>query len=1049
MAVELIIQSNEYLNQFTNGATYATNTSDVTYNLAGTVMEKLQYTTTIDVSWKYVASTSNPLFWEDLGSDLFRFKKGAGTWTITDGFAIGDDVDWYYVTGSTANTIDGDITIISGDWMYVQFTTTPTNLLPATDGESTSSIMYGKSTLSSLIYSFGLIGNNETFNTDSKVSGNNQAYYVSALVVATPQTMTKQGSHSDWITGSITCEKIANPSTYVQRYELIHNFIINPYYLDGELSDLTSNTIPNLYSGGNSLKHVVKVDLRTGLSDPNTSKIATMDSILGSTGYFGENFNGFNNDYAVDSTTYENVSAVSADGILTAEETTIRCTISKSSGSFVSTDKIGAYVSLLPGAAQYTDTTTDFETNFIYDNLHCLADGTPVTQASSFIDEVSATVSGGDILLVIKTTLSTAQQVYLATLTDPYFLLAIQCGDITLSNVSSDRVMLVADALPFDTSADISGLITVNNMTYFTHDMDSTTDVGFTTLATWNEDGVVMNFDFDLDLNNDALLNSLEVVVVAADATTGVYFELDSYEFQLGNIISGGVQQFNISDTRGYTLATSSNFNNVSLTTGSQAGGLQNYICTIGQKISWQEWIQNLDVASVFYDSAEPNNNFNDKTSNYANLTDNHVIKLGIKANVYGSDSTLGTTGNTDYIAYAGNITTFDYDEDADSPSPRFTATIETFTEDGVTNLGGALLTNGDNTLVKTTWVDNLYSFVSVWNYYGIHRLEPVNAQGYSIEEFSSITTPPTGQVLQPTSGNTLLDMQIVSGDLVTESLVDGSNQNININYKLSSRLQTPNRNSTLDLITFYHTNDVATALSMAITKSGATTQWDYGDGSAIDTANSISHTFPTSKETYLITANVDDFDDITVWDSDDDQVTGNFDWSDLTNVTNFTLSNSAGLGSITNPTTATVMTNYDVQGSGMTTLDVSGLTGLGGIFDCNASGNLTSIVVPASTQTFSLFTFYDCDVAFFDLTPLTNLTEATSVYINLGNNSLTAAEVNQFLVDLDSMSTNGFATRTIKIDGTNAAPDGSSGGYDGTTAKASLVAKTFTVTTN
>ena len=786
MAVDLIIQSNSYLNQFKNGATFATSTTDLTYNLAGCVMEKLQYTSTIDVSWGFESTSSNPFFWEDLGSDLFRFKKSAGSF-IDEGFSVGDNVDWGY-SGTTV--ADGNVTIIMSDWMYVQFTTPILGLGGATSGESISNI-YGKSALGAMIYSFGLIDNDENFNTDSKVSGSNQSYYANALVIGVPQTMTKQGNLQDWITGSVTCEKQANPSTYVQRYELIHNFIVNPYYLDGELSDLTSNTEPELYAGGKSLKHVVKVDLRTGLSDPNTSKIATMDNILGSTGYFDENFNGFANDYSITSTTYENATAVSADGILTAEETTIRVTVSKASGAFISTDKIGAFVSLLPTEADYTNTTTDFETNFIYDNLFCLADGATVSQ-TGFIDEVTATLSGGDILLVIKTTLTTAQQTYLASQTDPYFLLAIQTGDVTLSNVSSDRVMIVADALPFDTSADIAGLITFNSMLFFAHDMDVTLDSGYSNISLWNEDGFTMTFDFDLDLNKLAVLNSMSFDLVAYNALTFENFVLDSYEFQLGNTVSGGVQQIEISDSRGYTLATGSQFNDITLTTGTQAAGIQNYSGQFSQKISWQEWIQNLAVDSVFYSGTEPNDGFNYKTSNYYDTSIYWGIKVIAKSNVYGEDLTLLTSGNTDYQAVSRTITTYDYDADEDTPTPRYSQTIETFTEDGVTNLGGAVLTNGDNTLVKTTWVDNVYSFSSIWNYYAIHRLEPVNAQGYEIEELSSIVLPPTGQVTQPISGSTYLDVSIVSGDLVTKSIISGANQDTSVNYKLSARLQTP-----------------------------------------------------------------------------------------------------------------------------------------------------------------------------------------------------------------------------------------------------------------
>ena len=61
----------------------------------------------------------------------------------------------------------------------------------------------------------------------------------------------------------------------------------------------------------------------------------------------------------------------------------------------------------------------------------------------------------------------------------------------------------------------------------------------------------------------------------------------------------------------------------------------------------------------------------------------------------------------------------------------------------------------------------------------------------------------------------------------------------------------------------------------------------------------------------------------------------------------------------------------------------------------------------------------------------------------------MTAAEVNQILVDLDTNSTNAFTNRIISIAGTNAAPDTTSGGLNGSAAKTNLVGKGFTVTTN
>jgi hypothetical protein len=59
----------------------------------------------------------------------------------------------------------------------------------------------------------------------------------------------------------------------------------------------------------------------------------------------------------------------------------------------------------------------------------------------------------------------------------------------------------------------------------------------------------------------------------------------------------------------------------------------------------------------------------------------------------------------------------------------------------------------------------------------------------------------------------------------------------------------------------------------------------------------------------------------------------------------------------------------------------------------------------------------------------------------------MTAAQVNKILVDLDSILTSSPPSRIINIGGTNADPDTTSGGFNGTAARNSLIAKGITVT--
>ena len=124
-------------------------------------------------------------------------------------------------------------------------------------------------------------------------------------------------------------------------------------------------------------------------------------------------------------------------------------------------------------------------------------------------------------------------------------------------------------------------------------------------------------------------------------------------------------------------------------------------------------------------------------------------------------------------------------------------------------------------------------------------------------------------------------------------------------------------------------------------------------------------------------------------------------------------------------------------------------LTGLGGIFRCEGSASLTTITFPPSTRAFDDIFLNGCDLNYVDITVMPNCLDNNNCRYRFQGNSMTAAEVNQMLVDADTISDGLYTGRTIIADGTNASPDGTSGGFDGLTAKANLISKGFTVTTN
>ena len=201
------------------------------------------------------------------------------------------------------------------------------------------------------------------------------------------------------------------------------------------------------------------------------------------------------------------------------------------------------------------------------------------------------------------------------------------------------------------------------------------------------------------------------------------------------------------------------------------------------------------------------------------------------------------------------------------------------------------------------------------------------------------------------------------------------------------------------------------------------------------DNSNLTAITNPTSTEVF------------TLYSVFSCNLTGTLDLSTLSALGGeFRADSNPNLTTIINPTSTQTFSEYLAYSCDLTgTLDVSTLSALGGQFRANGNPNLTTIINPTSTQPFSQYSANDCDLGYVDITTLIFASDAD---IAIYNNSMTAAEVNQILVDLDAtMPAPG--TGLIDISGSNAAPDSSSGGFDGITARNSLVAAGYTVTTS
>jgi hypothetical protein len=191
----------------------------------------------------------------------------------------------------------------------------------------------------------------------------------------------------------------------------------------------------------------------------------------------------------------------------------------------------------------------------------------------------------------------------------------------------------------------------------------------------------------------------------------------------------------------------------------------------------------------------------------------------------------------------------------------------------------------------------------------------------------------------------------------------------------------------------------------------------------------------------------------------------GNLDLTPLSGLGgDFQVGYNTNLTGITHSTSSQNFTTYRAQNCNLTgTLDLSPLTKLGASTSATTSNillfsnlNLTDIKFPNTNQFFKnssndetngSFVLYDCNLDYVDFTPLSGATLVSGTTqgiprISLRDNNMSATNVNHILVDFANIATinpTGWSNIRLNISGTNAAPDSSSGSYDGLAAITTL----------
>ena len=716
-------------------------------------------------------------------------RKDGGNF-ISDGFPLGGgDFKLTFGFGASGKSVNGSLTSMSEDGSILF-----TNLAdPSLDGayvEDDECLILGDDVLLNANFRFGLIENSEPFNTFSKLEGSNQEYYVSDITVG-GATGEISGTTKGWDSSisALIIQRLpdsnvpifrgpdfggvggAVPTGTVLNYKIIHQFNVLPYFTAGQLDDLVNGVLPNFLKGNNSLKHVFECTFKQNLSDEDENKTVRFQNLLGSVGFFGENFNGFKTQYSLESIQYTALpSLLSNPSLLVQGLTRVNAIVNSSDGTFTGSENIIVNHSYLPkDEDEYINSTDFFDTNFVFQSMPKGASGSIVQSVSTSL------ISSNQLAIEFIVDVSSAKPTLTA---ESNYLLSVILEDDTTTQEQSDRTVVLLDVNNYDLSPDIPDLLEVLSFKAFDHGTDIT-EAGFTDYKGWIQDGFAVQGLFQLNRTLDAVLESFSVQLVAWKDGTNDYFLIQRNDFNISNAVidSNDNQQILIAETQGFKLDPLDQNNAKNFVTGSFDGTFIQYQFNLGIKINWQDWLILPNADTVFYDVLEPNQGLNQNSSRYS-LKEGYTLQTIIFAEV----SQNGII--TDYI-HKMPMNVNDFGEIANEDWTMLP--IETFDESN-NSLEGSII-GGEYVRIKATFQPNFAITPDLNDYYGIIRIDRQLSQGNKeIYEMSSVRSIPQDNLLIPLEGESLLKLSLSGSNIILECRTN-KNQIQNVAYNLSARL--------------------------------------------------------------------------------------------------------------------------------------------------------------------------------------------------------------------------------------------------------------------
>ena len=466
-----------------------------------------------------------------------------------------------------------------------------------------------------LLYKYGLNPNSRTFPSYlSPLDGCEQSYQLQGIT-GSYQQMRFTGKEQGSDLGVVEVKFDTTRASYLHQFTLTHEFII-PFYTEGELSNIQNEINPTYLKRNDSIKYGNGFFFGGAKNDTVLSYEDLGD--IGNVGYFNDNFNGFENFYAIEDYTVTNASNTGKIEITETNTVTFSITSSSAIG-FSGGEDIILYNSKLPNSQEYTNQKEPFEDVWVFDEVK-QTEGSPAAGSLKSFSNFTVTLNAGklDVSVDVSFTPDDQDRFSEGDADLLYFTIATQ-------NLSSpdtvDRTNVIVRGDDVTKNTEQKGLISGWQPNIYKHsEFDS--GVGYTDLNGWDGDLNGQDWTFTLDISGDSVISSAKFLVVADDGTDFFILSSQNIPYTIQTTTNTSNQQFqvlNVDIQNNLTLPSTELLNRVkfdSIVPGAPST-TQTFNGSIGFQVPWRDWVENLNVPISFYDNSEPNNNRNEKTSNY------------------------------------------------------------------------------------------------------------------------------------------------------------------------------------------------------------------------------------------------------------------------------------------------------------------------------------------------------------------------------------------------------------------------------------------------